>query len=421
MHHVRNSQQFAEFITSQQLPSTEVLVSFDVVSLFTRVPTPLAVRVSRKRLENDPTLPQRTSLSVDEICSLLNLCLDATYLMFDGQVYQQVHGTAMGSPVSVIVANLVMEDIEERALSSFHAPPRFWRRYVDDTCTALPRDLITSFHEHLNSIDRNIQFTVEKESDGQLPFLDVLVTREEDGTISTSVYRKPTHTDQYLAFESHHPMGHKRAVVRTLMHRAEALCSSGVSRTQEEKRVQEALEKNGYPATFVQRLRLPQPERDEEQPARTSVTIPYIHGLSQSIRRVLSHLDIKVAFRPFRTLRQELVHPKDPVPEWRRKGVVYTIPCDQCPRCYIGQTGRCLEQRLAEHRRALRKGDVQASAVAEHVFGSGHQMDLSKARVVDSHPHTQTRCLLESWHIQREQAPLNREKGTLPGLYTTVL
>ena len=83
--------------------------------------------------------------------------------------------------------------------------------------------------------------------------------------------------------------------------------------------------------------------------------------------------------------------------------------------------GRCQEQRLAEHRRALRKGDVLASAVAEHVFVSGHQMDLSKARVVDSHPHTQTRCLLESWHIQREQAPLNREKGTLPGLYTTVL
>ena len=108
VHHVKNSQQFAEFITSQRLPSTEVLVSFDVVSLFTRVPTSLAVRVSRERLENDSTLPQRTSLSVDEISSLLNLCLEATYLMFDGHVYQQVHGTAMGSPVSVIVANLVM-------------------------------------------------------------------------------------------------------------------------------------------------------------------------------------------------------------------------------------------------------------------------------------------------------------------------
>ena len=205
----------------------------------------------------------------------------------------------MGSPVSVVVANLVMENIEDRALSSFHTPPRFWRRYIDDTCTVLPQGLVTSFHEHLNSIDKNIQFTVEKESSGQMPFLDVLLMREEDGTVSTSVYRKPTHTDQYLAFESHHPMAHKRAVVRTLMHRAEALCSSGVSRAQEEKRLQEALEKNGYLATFVQRLRLPQTDQNERQTARTSVTIPYIHGLSQSIRRVLSHLDIRVAFRPF--------------------------------------------------------------------------------------------------------------------------
>ena len=98
---------------------------------------------------------------MDEICSLLNLCLEATYLMFDGQVYQQVHGTAMGSPVSVVVVNLVMENIEKRALSSFHTPPRFWSRYVDDACTVLPQGLVTSFHEHLNSIDKNIQFTVE--------------------------------------------------------------------------------------------------------------------------------------------------------------------------------------------------------------------------------------------------------------------
>ena len=118
--------------------------------------------------------------------------------MFDGQVYQQVHGTAMGSPVSVVVAILVMEKIEERALSSVHTPPWFWRRYIDDTCTAFSQDLLASFHEHLNSIDQNIQFTVE-ESSGQMPFLD--------------------------AFGSLYPMAHKRAVVRTLMHQGEALCS----------------------------------------------------------------------------------------------------------------------------------------------------------------------------------------------------
>ena len=88
-----------------------LLVSFDVVFLFTHVPTDLAVQVSCERLRNDPSLPRSTSLIVDDICSLLSLlCLDATYLVFQGRVYQQVHGTAMGSPMLVVVANLVMED-----------------------------------------------------------------------------------------------------------------------------------------------------------------------------------------------------------------------------------------------------------------------------------------------------------------------
>ena len=113
--------------------------------------------------------------------------------------------------------------------------------------------------------------------------------------------------------------------------------------------------------------------------------------------------------------------PKDPVPEKQRKGVVYSIPCGECPRTYIGQTGRTLDHRLAEHRQALKNGDVSASAIVEHMFAAGHQVDLSKATVIYTHPHAQTRCLLESWHIQHEQAPLNRGKGTLPGLYATLL
>ena len=155
----------------------------------------------------------------------------------------------------------------------------------------------------------------------------MLLTREDDGSISTSVFRKATHTDQYLAYESHHPTAYKKAVVRTLMSRAETLSSSGVSRAQEEERTQQSLQKNGYPVVFIMRHSLPQPvPRNEEQTARASVTIPYIHGLSQSIRRVLSSLAIKVTFWPFRTLKQELVHPKDPVPEKQRKGVDYSTP-----------------------------------------------------------------------------------------------
>ena len=103
------------------------------------------------------------------------------------------------------------------------------------------------------------------------------------------------------------------------------------------------------------------------------------------------------------------------------KDVVYSVPCNEYSQAYIGQTGRSLNHRIAEHRRALRNGDVTASALAEHVFTAGHKMDLSKATVINAHPHAQTRCLLEPWHIQHEQTPLNRGSGTLPGLYATLL
>ena len=115
-----------------------------------------------------------------------------------------------------------------------------------------------------------------------------------------------------------------------------------------------------------------------------SVTFPYIRGLSQSIRRALSSLAIKVTFCPLRTLRQELVHPKDPIPEWQRKGVVYRVLCSECLQVYIGQTDRSLDHRIVKHRWALRNGDVVALTLAEHELTTGHKMDLSKATVMMS-------------------------------------
>ena len=106
--HVQNSRSFAEFIRSQVLQEDEIMASFDVVSLFTNVPVDLAVSVARRRLQEDDSLGERTSLCVEEVMKLLVFCLSATYLAFRGSVYQQTYGTAMGSPVSVTIANLVM-------------------------------------------------------------------------------------------------------------------------------------------------------------------------------------------------------------------------------------------------------------------------------------------------------------------------
>ena len=105
----------------------------------------------------------------------------------------------MGSPVSVTIANLVMEDVEERAMVTTDIPLRFWKRYINDTCMALLAGKLQEFLRHLNGVEPSIQFMLETESEGKLPFLDVLLQCNLDGSILTTVYRKSTHTDRYLA------------------------------------------------------------------------------------------------------------------------------------------------------------------------------------------------------------------------------
>ena len=198
---------------------------------------------------------------------------------------------AKGSPVSVTVANLVMEDVEQRALSTFpSARPLFWKRYVDDTCTAcLEPELVEDFHQHLNNIEDSIQFTCEIQEDGQLPFIDINLRKEKDGTISTSVFRKRTHTDQYLQFSSHHPLAHKHSVIRTLFSRASSLLSSLVQCSLEEKNIFDALRTNGYSKNLIQRRSTSQRSETEETKEKpvARVTLPYIQGVSESIRWVL--------------------------------------------------------------------------------------------------------------------------------------
>ena len=103
----------------------ECMVSFDVISLFTKTPVNVAKTVVLERLKKDDTLDDRSDLTLTDIMTALNLCLDNTYLYFRGKFYRQIFGVAMGSPVSVIIANLVMENVEEEPMSIFLTHPNF--------------------------------------------------------------------------------------------------------------------------------------------------------------------------------------------------------------------------------------------------------------------------------------------------------
>ena len=163
----------------------------------------------------DSSLADKTTLQPEDIIRLLEQCLKCTSFVFQGRHYQQIHGAAMGSPVSPIVCNLYMEAFEQRTLATAPHPSRFWKRYADDTCTILKRDYSEEFTEHLNSIDpENIIWTSEGEGTNVIPtsnpreteterilaFLDTETVIQGDNSIKTRVYRKKAHTNQYLNF-----------------------------------------------------------------------------------------------------------------------------------------------------------------------------------------------------------------------------
>ena len=130
---VRNSAHFVREMADVTLAQDELLVSFDVSSLFTNVPVSEAVEVIWGMLRNVQELSKRTKLDADNVASLLSLCLKSTYFRYNGNYYEQREGAAMGSPVSAVVANLYMEHFEQIALGTAKNRPRIWKRYVDDT------------------------------------------------------------------------------------------------------------------------------------------------------------------------------------------------------------------------------------------------------------------------------------------------
>ena len=144
-------------------------------------------------------------MSIPQITSLLEFCLTHTYFLFQGKYYEQVQGAAMGSPISPLIANIFMEEFEVKALQSFPNPPSLWLRFVDDTFVIGREEHSQDLLQHINNQDPHIQFTVEPTIQGSLPFLDTLVAIQPDSTLSTSVYRKPTHTDQYLYWDRQPP------------------------------------------------------------------------------------------------------------------------------------------------------------------------------------------------------------------------
>ena len=197
---------------------------------------------------------------------------------------------------------------------TFHTLPSLWQRYFDDTFCILNKDHINDCHSHLNSICSHIQFTIEKVHNFSLPFLDVLVKcNSRDGNttthsfLSTTVYRKPTHTNRYVHNTSHHPK-HKLTVAKTLLNRVNTHIKDKTQKHCELQNTRNTLRLNGFPTRTTFLTAGQQQSHNTQYNHFTS--IPYIQSTSEKVRRILNEAGVKVAMRLVRTISQILPSPK---------------------------------------------------------------------------------------------------------------
>ena len=335
-----------------------------------------------------------------------------------------VSSMAMGSPVSAVIANMVMEDLEERTIPALLVQPRVWFRYVDDTFVICHSDEVGIIHEAINKTFSSINFTIEEEKNGALPFLDTLVARDPKGALKVTVYRKPTHTDRYLDFNSCHPMEHKRSVVHTLSKRARELPSTFEDKMSEVDHLQSVLRANGYPDSLLPNRKTIRASphnrlRPREQPKGLCV-LPFVPGVSQRVGRILKSAGVRVCFTPVFTLRQALMRVKDKLLMKDRSGVVYVVPCG-CGAEYVGETGRTLGQRITEHQKAFECNYPSRSAIAKHGLKEGHTPVWDRVDILGSTPNRNRRRVLEAWHTEETVTSITQEVVDLPVAFDPLL
>uniref|UniRef100_A0A5S6QNI1 Reverse transcriptase domain-containing protein n=1 Tax=Trichuris muris TaxID=70415 RepID=A0A5S6QNI1_TRIMR len=362
--HTENSASFATEIRTLEIDNEDILVSYDVKDLFTSIPLDITYSLIVDTLSKDSLLKDRTKLNPIHLTQLVKFCMkEGNFFHWKGTFFSQKRGAPMGSPLSPIVAEIFMEHLEEKAFPSGIAEYnlKLFKRYVDDIFAIVKKGHKDELLNHLNSLfPHDIQFTIEKESGGRLPFLDVLIIKDGH-KLKTTVYRKPTNSGKYLNFYSNHSKNVKVGIVTGMVDRALKLCNKEFLQG-EFGFIRETLRKNGFPIMFTEaciKKRLNKLNngfsRNTENPTSdTKLILPYYPFLGEKLQKIAHTLGVTLAFKSHHNLRSILRSDKTKIPDEQKTGVVYMIQCG-CGARYIGETGHTMHRRFQQHLGALQK------------------------------------------------------------------
>ena len=245
---------FAQELNTVDL-SNKFMVSFDVASLFTKYNIPLKESIDLAVSYINEGIA-KLKFSKAELLKMFSIATSQTHFLFNGKVFDQIDGVAMGSPLAPVLANLFLGHHENLWLKNYQGPSNlFYRRYVDDVFCAFDNENDAKlFFDFINSQHPNIKFTIEKETNKVLAFLDVCIDNNDPSCLNTSIYRKKTFTGLLTNFFSFTSFPYKVGLIRTLVDRAYKINTTLLSFNNDVKKLTHIFKKNQFPEYLINRV-----------------------------------------------------------------------------------------------------------------------------------------------------------------------
>ena len=417
---VKNSEEFKSIFQNTVVKRGYCLVSFDVKSLYTKIPIQHTLEAMKTKLLTDTTWKQITKLEIQDIVMLMDTCMNGNYFEYERSFYEQLEGSAMGSPISPCFAEFLMQDLEEKLIPNMNCIQQY-ARFVDDIFAIVKRNEINNVLNSLNNYHSEIQFTFEVMEHNKLSFLDCMVEIKSDFTLGFSIYRKPTNTDKYLDFKSHHPVCHKVSVIDSLVNRALRICDEGTVE-QELSHVTEVLQLNNYPKKLIiQRIdrmkeRINNPNtitnniQNQSDAYVRRLVIPYMGKLTNKIAQCIRHIaDIETCYKPVNKISTILSNNKQ---KSNSSSGIYKLSCDDCPIIYVGGTGRDIKTRFKEHQSDIR-AKKETSGPYSHIKNfPSHSFNQNGASLLEYENRKFPRKFKEALYILKSKDyNCNQEEG----------
>ncbi|XP_055909861.1 uncharacterized protein LOC129944452 [Eupeodes corollae] len=410
------------------------MVSFDVVSLFTNIPTYLAIKNIMKQWD---VIKNHTKIPKPKFLKLLDFCLrDNNYFQFGEKFYSQTFGMPMGNPLSPTIADVILDNLLDdtiEQLNSIGINIKFIAKYVDDIFAIIKvkeKDIILN---KLNLYHNKIQFTIENEHNNSLPYLDLILHRENN-KILYNWYAKPTTSGRMINFNSTQPIKQKINTAFNFINKVLDL-SDKKYETENIRKIKTILKNNNYPFYVINNLFKKRTEKlktktnkNNNNHAKTTAdnkeekkffSIPYVPNLTnnRNLHKIINKENISFSHKSNLTLKSIFTNTKSKIQKQQQHNVVYEIECngkenEQCDLVYIGQTKRNLGIRLTEHEADIRK-NKETTGLAQHITETGHSVNFEGVKILDKEKKLNTRLTLESLRIQQKiKRTMNTKEDT---------